>query len=179
MGGKSLSSQVGSRVSISALEAQGVGITTIDDFNNSPQQAVQAAFPVGNTGANALAYANSLGGERDLFVQLTSGVLGETVDMDSQFNRLQYSSSSLAQGLFRATWDGIDGNANVLAGNGLGGIDLTSAGNATAFEMTISADHVNQTATVRVYSGNANFSQSAPFPPPQRNWRTATSCGYA
>jgi hypothetical protein len=59
-------------VDISAEAAQGVMGLTIDSFD-SPQMvmASSATFPTGNS---ALADANVLGRERDLFIRLLSGM---------------------------------------------------------------------------------------------------------
>ncbi len=177
--GKSLSNTVSSRVTITPSDAQGTAGTTIDDFNDTVAQTVNAAFPVGSVGSNTALNSGSVGGERDMSVELTSGIAGENVAMDSQAARLRFQSSDLAQGTFDVTWDGVDGDASTLAATGLGGIDLTLGGAATAFETTISADQPNGTAKIRVYSSATDWSESAAFTIPGTNTLTNHTFRFA
>jgi uncharacterized repeat protein (TIGR01451 family) len=172
IGGVSLSGQVSPRIEITTPGFR------IDDFGDDPQQLVQASFPVGSTGSLSVAYANALGGERDLFVELTAGIPGESVDMNSQSGRLQFQSSNLAQGRFLVTWDGPDGDAAALDATGLA-VDLTSGGSATALDITISADHENATAQFRVYTDAANWSESPPFAIPGTNIATDVAIPFS
>jgi hypothetical protein len=75
-----------------------------------------------------------------------------------RFLRLLFHSQPVGlRGQSIITWDGNDGNAAVLNGNGLGGINLTSTGNDTFILGSVSNDLATQ-VEVRVYSGAANWS---------------------
>ncbi|MGV3607301.1 MAG: SpaA isopeptide-forming pilin-related protein [Planctomycetaceae bacterium] len=179
VGSVSLSNTVSSRITITPSNAQGTAGVTIDDFNDTVAQSINAAFPVGSIGSSTALNTGSIGGERDMSVQLTSGIAGENVSMDSQAARLRFQSSDLAQGTFDVSWDGVDGDASTLNATGLGGIDLTLGGAATAFETTISADQPNGTARVRVYSSATNWSESTIFTIPGTNTLTNHTFRFA
>jgi len=155
-------------INITALEAQGVAGTSIDDFSNAIAQNV-AADSVTTTDADAADYVNALGGERDLFVQFTSGGAGESISLDSQAARLLFSSTTSAQGLFTATYDGNDNDATTLDETGLGGLDLTDGGQSNSIQARVRADQANATLSIRIYSDAVSYSDSAIFTVPGTN----------
>ncbi len=159
IGGVLLSAQNSSLITISALEAQGTAGTTIDDFS-AANPSVTAAFPpVGNISFASAASASSLGGERDLLVELTSASgAGDQVTLSAIGGALTWDASLLAQGRYVDVWDGADGDASATAFAGLGSIDLT-AGGANTFRMLLGTDHAGATARLRVYTDATNWSE--------------------
>ncbi|MEZ6127354.1 MAG: SdrD B-like domain-containing protein [Planctomycetaceae bacterium] len=147
---------------ITALEAQGTPGITIDDFG----QPI-AGQSVDTTAANpnsSFAAATAVGGERDLFVERTSGsslVSLFTFD-DAGTPTLGVASNPGTTGLGIVSWDGVDGNA-VLNTTGLNGLDLTSGGTATGFQLTSIGD-LGGTLTIRVHSGSNMSEITTPVP---------------
>lgn len=156
-------------VVITEEEAEGISTIPIDTFE-SPQ-SVTASSEGLMLDASALAVSEALGGERDLFVELTSGS-GELALVSDAFgsNLLEFMSSSTGQGTRRATWDGPDMDATTLDEVGLRlggatGFDLTEGGLNVGLEMAVGADQSNGFATIRVYTDGDNASQaSVPIP---------------
>ena len=165
-------------INISALEAQGIAGTSIDDFNNAIVQTVTANSG-SPTASDAADYAGALGGERDLQAQLTSGGAGESVTIDSQSGRLLFSSTASAQGTFVATYDGDDDSGSSLTFTGLGGVDLTDSGNSIGIQARIRADQANSTLRLRIYTDGNNFSESIPFTVPGTNADTDVVFAFA
>lgn len=160
VGAQDLGQFVSPQINISALEAQGVAGTSIDDFNNVAAQTVTGDNGT-PTDADATDYAGAIGGERDLFVELTSGGPGETVTFDSQAGRLMFDSTGSAQGEFTAVYDGDDNDATTTAFTGLGGEDLTDSGASTGLQIRVRADQANATVRVRVYTDATNYSDAS------------------
>ncbi|MEO8495398.1 MAG: SpaA isopeptide-forming pilin-related protein, partial [Planctomycetota bacterium] len=138
---------------ISATDVQGTVTRTIDTFNTTTQSVTDTT----NNGVpvtNVAAASEAIGGERDLRVNLTTstGVLQLQANAPVSPGVLRIDTSGPAAGQQVVTWDGVDGNATSVDDAGLGGIDLTSAGTATGFNLTIGADLAGGTLTLRVYS---------------------------
>src|SRR4051812_24360816 len=129
VGGVLLAAQNSSRISISALEAQGTAATTIDDFS-AANPTVTAPFPpVGNISFAFAPSASSLGGERDLLAELSAAVgAGDQVTLAGTAGALTWDATLTSQGRYVDVWDGADNNANAIAFTGLGSVDLTSGG---------------------------------------------------
>lgn len=160
VGAVSLNLQTSALLTITALEAQGVAGRTVDSFLTIGP-SINAAFPVGTTASGFQAAAESLGGERDLFAQLTDGLNAlDDVSFQAGAGVLNWNADTNAEGRYVASWDGADGSGSALA-QGLANIDLTDGGNSSFFRMAIfGTDKPNATAQLRVYSSAANFSQS-------------------
>lgn len=160
VGGVLLSAQNSTLTTISVLEAQGTAGTTIDDFS-AANPSVTAAFPpIGNISFAVAASASSLGGERDLLVELTAATgAGDQVTLTGTVGALTWNASLLAQGRYVDVWDGVDGDGGTIAFTGLGAVDLTSGGTANSFRMLIGADQAGSTARLRIYTDANNWSE--------------------
>ncbi len=143
-------------VVVSAADAAGDAETTIDTFDATPQVVVGSTTGVPVT--SSLAATETIGGERDMFVNLTSvsGSIELNVDT-STANVLEFIASTTGTGSRIITYDGADGDATTINGTGLGGQDLTANG-AVGIRFRIGADQINGDLTIRIYSGAANFS---------------------
>src|SRR5262245_33809701 len=138
----------------------GIAGTSIDDFNNAMAQTIAGTNAV-PTASDASDHAGALGGERDLFVQLTSGGPGESVTLDSPVGRLMFDSTGSTQGEFTAVYDGNDNDATTTAFTGLGGKDLTDAGASTALKLSVRADQANATLRVRLFTDATHYSDAS------------------
>ncbi len=155
------STQTVQTVDISATDVLGTAIQTLDDFNSGTQvvtATVAGVTPV----SDAADVAGVLGGERDVFADATGGTAGNTVslrvDNAGVSNLLEFQSDAGTTGTRIVTWDGNDSDAATLdATVGLGGIDLTSGGTASAFRFRIGTD-IASDVIVRVYSSAGNSS---------------------
>jgi uncharacterized repeat protein (TIGR01451 family) len=161
VGAVSLNSTASSAITITPLEAQGVTGTNIDGFTTIGP-SITASFPAGSTAQGSQVAAEALGGERDLFLELTAAAnVLDDADFQAGGGVLNWNANTGARGRYVASWDGVDGNGGVLA-QGLGGIDLTDAGLSQFLRMGVfGTDKPNGTAQVRVYSSAVDFSQSA------------------
>ena len=153
-----------SLINISHAESEGVLDDALDLFDDSPAQSVQAVDVVGTIAASAADNLNALGFERDLIVELTDGAAGEFVQLDSQQNRLLITSTTNAQGSFTVVYDGDDDDGDTLNASGLGGLDLTNGGLATAIKVRIRADQTGANLRLRVFTDATHFSDSQPLP---------------
>jgi len=147
-------------VNIAPAEAESVTGPTIDGFTT--QQVVEARAPLPSSQPSSLADPDVLGGERDLFVELTESTSPiASVSLMSDGGLLYLASNSGATGNAKIVWDGADANALAVNPTGLGGIDLTqSDGNTmTGIALTSGVDHPNSKITLRVYSDGGNWSE--------------------
>jgi uncharacterized repeat protein (TIGR01451 family) len=154
---------VSSLINISSAESDGILDETLDPFDDSPAQSVQAADVIGTIAASAVDNPNVVGDERDLIVELTDGAAGEFVQLDSQQNRLLITSTTNAQGEFTVVYDGNDDDGDTLNATGLGGIDLTDAGVNTAIKVRIRADQTGANLRLRLFTDATHFSDSQPL----------------
>lgn len=155
-----LSAQNSSLITISSLEAQGTAGTTIDDYTDTGP-SITASGPAPNSSFGNVAAPNVLGAERDLFVELVTGLAGENVQLNGSAGALTYSATTAAVGRYVSVWDGADGDASAIDFTGLGGQDLTSGGAATAIRILASADLSGATARLRVYTDANNWSEQS------------------
>ncbi len=113
------------------------------------------ADPFGsNPDFEAAAAANVLGGERDLFVELSAGAGAGAMTLSannfaSEILELSGTASSLGFGV--VTREGPDGVA-APDNMGLGGFDLTNPNATTGFRFDFGADKMNQIMTLTVHS---------------------------
>jgi large repetitive protein len=162
IGGILLSAQNSNLLVISGLEAQGISGTTIDDFSVANPSVTAAFPPVGNISFAAGASASSLGGERDLLVELSAATgVGDQVTLAGTVGALTWNASLLAQGRYVDVWDGADGDGDAIAFTGLGSVDLTSGGVSDSFRMLIGTDQAGATARLRVYTNATNWSEQS------------------
>lgn len=153
------------KVVVSTIAAHGVSGLLVDSFANTVQSATVSSTSNRTDSSTSLA-SEAIGGERDLFVDLTSrtGALSLNANAFGE-SLLEFTASATANGRRIVTWDGRDGNAVTLNATGLGGIDLTSQGKSSALRFVIGADQANGSATLRVYTDAQNWSQAnVPIP---------------
>jgi len=173
--GSTLKQSVSPLATFSADAAAGTIVTDIDTFNQTTQQVTDNT----NDGVPVLSSVLApevIGGERDLFVNMTSntGVVQFSVN-DTTLGLpgfLVFGSTGQGDGERRISWDGIDGNAAVINDTGLGSLDLTSDGSALGLQLQVGADVAGSQAVVRLYSndgviGVANRFSSATLTIPQ------------
>ncbi len=156
---------------VSGLLSPGAPNLLIDSFTTT--QTAQATPPAPSSDGSTLVFADEsevIGGERDLFVELISGV-GEVELLVNPFGLLpvlQFNSSSGVQGAAIVTWDGQDLNSGPTPDMGLNGRDLTQGGINTGLGMEIGIDLAGSgdSLSLRLYQGDAsNFSEvMAPIP---------------
>lgn len=137
---------------------------TIDGFTST--QMVTATPPVPASDVDSQLDGAVLGGERDMYVELTDvsnsplSALA-SVALGSYDGKLLFASGPGAVGQAKVVWDGVDGNGQLVNPTGLGGIDLTEAdGNTmTGIALTSGADHPDAHIMMRVYTDANNWSE--------------------
>ncbi len=125
----------------------------IDDFSNNQAVIISTSGSPLN-GSSELA-ANSIGGERDLSVELTSGsnALAEVVN-----GTFSMSIGAASEGNSTIVYDGTDGDSAVVDFTGLNGFDLTNGGTEDRYKISIiSSDHPGN-FTIEVYTDASNSS---------------------
>ena len=148
------------KVVITLTEAEGVDGPKIDDFETT--QVVTAAPPLPSSQNSAQVDSGVLGGERDMYVQLTQGNDPfSSVSLISAAGLLRLASDTTVIGNAKIVWDGVDGNASVINHTGLGGVDLTqfNGNTMTGIALTSGADHPNAKIKLRIYSDANNWSE--------------------
>lgn len=140
----------------------------IDDFEHS---RTVIADPIGPIATSSLAapFAEVVGGERDLYVELISGVGDIGLKVDPFGTKvLQYDTSSGVNGRAVVTWDGVDNSGSLKPSMGLNGFDLTNAGRNEAFifKLGVDATGEGESMTLRIFSESAeSYSDlEIPFP---------------
>jgi len=145
---------------IAFCSAQGfVDIFFIDNFDvNSPTQVIvtpqNPTFPISKF--NSIQNNAILGGERDLFVEVETGVDGVVFSASVAGGNYSASAPNGATGFSSLTYDGKDNSNNINPG-GLAGSANTNwrANGGFAFRISVRVD-LPTDATLRVYSGNIN-----------------------
>ena len=133
---------------------------TIDDFSTS-QSALTLVFPpAGTSASSSVSGAGILGGERDLQVNLTSGVIaGNAVSATVSSGFLSYSQDATISGSSVTSWDGADSSPTVDP-TGLGTVDLTAGGTQDALDLLLQFDDLPVNGTITVYSDAGNASSA-------------------
>jgi len=145
---------------ITADEGDGVVGPTIDGFTTT--QVVQAFPPLPSSEPSQMADPDVLGGERDIWVELTESTNPvSSVALASSNGHLYLASGPGTTGNAKVVWDGVDSTAQLVNPTGLGGVDLTvSDGNTmTGIALTSGADHPDAKITMRVYTDANNWSE--------------------
>lgn len=148
------------KVVITLAEAEGVTGPKIDDFETT--QVVNAAPPLPSSQNSVQVDNGVIGGERDMYVELTHGNDPfSSVSLVSAAGLLRLASDTMVTGNAKIVWDGIDGDALSINHTGLGGIDLTefNGNTMTGIALTSGADHPNAQIKLRVYSDANNWSE--------------------
>src|SRR6266545_2874536 len=131
---------------------------TIDSFTTN-QASLSLTFPpAGTSASSSVSGAGILGGERDLEINLTAGVIagnGMSAVVGSGF--FSYSQDATISGTGRIQWDGTDGSAT-LNPTGLGGLDLTAGGSQDAFVLDFTFDDLPVDVVIEVFSDAGNAS---------------------
>jgi uncharacterized repeat protein (TIGR01451 family) len=131
---------------------------TIDDFSTNQAALTLTYPPAGTSASSSVSDAGILGGERDMEIDLTGGVIaGNTVSGTVSSGFFSYSQDATITGLGKLQWDGTDGSPS-LNPTGLGGVDLTVGGsqNALVFSLFFDDLPVNMTFEVFTDAGNAS-----------------------
>ena len=147
-------------VDITAIEAMGSNGTTIDSF--STEQIVEASPPLPASSPSSRSDGDVLGGERDLFVELTAGTdRFSAVSLISADGRLRLRSDTEVTGNARVVWDGVDDNGRDVFATGLSGVNLTEAnGNTmTGILLRAGADQAGAQLRLRLYTDDSNWSE--------------------
>jgi uncharacterized repeat protein (TIGR01451 family) len=148
------------KIMISLAEAQGVTGPEIDDFETT--QVVNAAPPLPSSQNSAQIDSGVVGGERDMYVELTQGNDPfSSVSLISAAGLLRLASDTTVTGNAKIIWDGVDGNALAINHTGLGGIDLTefNGNTMTGIALVSGADHPDAKIKLRIYSDANNWSE--------------------
>ena len=147
-------------VSINSSQAGGVIGQSIDSFNSTDQAAI-ASGSSGTVATSTIAAPEAIGGERDLFVQLTSTATAISIDVAAATQQLlEFSASATATGRRVVTWDGPDSDPLTLDPTGLGAVDLTQVGVNTGFLLQVGADQSDAQLRVTIHTDGSNSSSS-------------------
>lgn len=152
-------------VIVSASDLNGVtDVNPIDTFDTTAQ-SITASFGGTNPAFSVvpLLPAEGIGGERDMFVNATAGTVSMQADTPSTTNFLAFDVGAASNGSRILTYDGVDGNAEVLAPNGLGGLDLTNAGTSVGFRLKIGGE-IGTNLVITVNSGANTSTRTVAIP---------------
>ena len=149
-------------VTLTAGDVQGTQIATLDTFNTT-QQVVNASFPGSTPALSALVASEAIGGERDIYVDATSGNVSVAANDVSNPGVLVIDVGAGANGTRIVTYDGIDSDAQTVASSGLSNLDLTSGGTANAFRFLIGGE-TGTSLTIRVGNGANSSTRTVSIP---------------
>lgn len=128
----------------------------IDHFNVN--QILTLSAP-GSISSSVLGGA-ILGGERDISLNLISGIGGVSIDSNiSGLSILDQSGNSTVKAKSTITWDGIDGSS-ALDPIGLGGADLTESGASSGLGLGVVFDDLPAKLELSVYTNAGNWSKA-------------------
>ncbi len=149
---------------VSPLLNPGIPNLYIDAFDNNQGVKADSFTPIATSTLND-PMATVIGGERDMYVRLVSGV-GEVGLRSNAFGVavLQYDNTSGVVGLGIITWDGSDNSASPTPGLGLGDIDLTQGGinEGILFALGIDAAGAGDTARIRIFDdSDSDYSEGS------------------
>ncbi len=151
VGARTLLADQSNLITITATDAQGVAVLTVDTFATTTQSVTDSTND-GTPVTSSIAATEAVGGERDMFVNLTSA--GGSISLrasDLGQQRLAFDSASGGAGQRIVTWDGPDGNASVVDDSGLASLDFTS-GDSQGLRVDMGADLAGANAVMRVFS---------------------------
>ncbi|MDF1841148.1 MAG: DUF11 domain-containing protein [Rubripirellula sp.] len=155
--GSTLLRNVSPLISFSADDVAGMIVTPIDTFNQTTQLVND---PTTNSPvSSSVAAPEVIGGERDIYVNLTSDTGVITMNANDTTlglgGLLSFGSGGNGAGERRVSWDGIDGDAANIQDTGLGQTDLTNNSDALGLQLQIGADLPGGEVAVRLYSDDA------------------------
>lgn len=148
---------------VSGLLTPGTPNLIIDAFDNNQGVKADSFAPIATSSFDD-PMAQVLGGERDMYVRLVSGV-GEVELRSNAFGVavLQYDNTSGVVGHGIITWDGKDNSASPTPSLGLGNIDLTQGGANEGLIMLLGIDATGagDQARIRIFGdSNTQFSEA-------------------
>jgi hypothetical protein len=126
---KVLSTLFGGAALVAASSASAVLI--VDDFTTD--QFLEVSGSTGSVSSEVVG-AGILGGERDVYLEVTDNDFGLSADVDVMGGNYHHSSDTGVTAFSVIQWDGIDGSQTVDS-TGLGGVDLLSAGSAFVIDV--------------------------------------------
>lgn len=173
-GGSTLQRSVSPLITFTADDVAGMIVTPIDTFNQTTQ-LVSDQTP-GTPVSSSFSAPEVIGGERDIYVNLTSDTGSISLNANQTSiglgGLLSFGSQGNGAGERRVSWDGIDGDAANILDTGLGQVDLTDDSEALGLQLQIGADLPGGQVVVRLYSDDgvgstANRYSSATLDIPQ------------
>ena len=138
---------------VSGLIDPGAPTLLIDNFEHSRAVTADPIGPI-STSSIAVPASEVLGGERDLYVELLSGIGDIELQVNPYgVNVLQFDTSSGVNGRGVVTWDGVDNSGSLKPSMGLNGIDLTDSGQNKAFifQLGVDATGIGESMTLRIH----------------------------
>lgn len=130
----------------------------IDSFSTNQSSMVLTFPPAGTSASSSVSGAGIIGGERDIQVSLSAGVIaGNSLSANVSSGFFSYSQDATITGSATLQWDGTDGSAN-LNPTGLGGIDLTAGGTQDAILLNTAFDDLPTNFVITVYTDAGNVS---------------------
>jgi uncharacterized repeat protein (TIGR01451 family) len=131
---------------------------TIDDFSTNQSALTLTYPPAGTSASSSVSGSGILGGERDVQINLTGGVIaGNTESAVVSSGFFSYSQDATIAGNTVIQWDGTDGSAT-LNPTGLGGVDLTQGGSQDALQLSVFFDDLPVSVTIEVFTDAGNAS---------------------
>ena len=149
----------------------------IDSFATS--QSLSLVYPPAGTSiSSSVSGTGILGGERDMVIGLTSGLIpGNGISSVAGGGYYSYSQDATIKGRGEIQWDGTDGSP-ALNPIGLGGINL-KAGGIDSLVLGVISDDLSVNVTISVYSNAGNASSRTLTLPGQINEETTYSFKYS
>jgi len=139
---------------------QAMSLLPIDSFEtNQAPVALTVGQDVGSAGASTASGSGILGSERDLWLALADGKIdGTRLEARISGGVLSIASGLGVEGAVHLEWDGADADSQTLDPTGLGGVDLTNAGQQDAFRLSLSFADKPVDFTLDVFSDEQNAS---------------------
>ncbi len=132
---------------------------SIDTFNTNQASLSLTYPPSGTSTSSSVSGAGILGGERDVQVNLTGGVIaGNTMSAVVSSGFFSYSQDATIAGNALVQWDGTDGSTGLNA-TGLGGVDLTVGGTQDGLLLNTFFDDLPVNVNITVYTDAGNASK--------------------
>lgn len=136
----------------------GAQLLTIDSFETDHTTQQLVFPPAGTTTSASVSGPGILGGERDITLNLTSGVVaGNNVSATVSSGVFSYAQAPTIEATGRIDWDGVDGSGT-LNPVGLGGLDLTSGGLQNAVLLRVPFADLPQNVVISIHTDGADAS---------------------
>ncbi|MGI9470757.1 MAG: DUF11 domain-containing protein, partial [Rubripirellula sp.] len=152
--GSTLQRSVSPLTTFTENDVAGMIVTPIDTFNQTTQLVND--LTTGTPVSSSVSAPEVIGGERDIYVSLTSDTGAINLNANDTAiglgGLLSFGSQGNGAGERRVSWDGIDGDAANILDTGLGEVDLTDGSDALGLQLQIGADLPGGQVLVRLYS---------------------------